>query len=675
VADPIAPDPFFHLAADTGFAIKPAAGTLAVSPTPGDARPSKAAANLSRIVAPDDPAGSLASQAWFYQQARVRVTLSARRVAAGSEATDNTAAELGVRVEPPAGPAATSGDPAGVPESDTGTELVGAAAAALRDTTFDIVINYSGPFLYQSVFTNAALRWEQVITADLPGVLSLFYGTIDDLLIDASVVSIDGVDGVLGQGGPDEFLRGTADASLPDHGTLEIDSADIGGMYSDGTLFGVILHEIGHALGIGTIWDGLGLLNGLTYTGPDALAEYRTLTGNPSETAVPVEDVGGAGSIGSHWRESTFATELMTSIAEPPGVAMPLSRMTVASLSDLGYTVDLGAADPYSLPVCFCRGTLILTDKGELPVEALAVGDRVQTLSGSLKPIRWIGFGRDLVTGKNPLARPIIVRQGALADGVPRRDLYLTHGHALYLDGVLIPVEHLVNHRSILWDDAARVVEYYHIELADHDVLFAEGAPAESYYDAGNRALFHNTRSRSTPAAPQATCAPVLSGGDIVRQMWEKLFARAGGGAETATTADPDLHLLVDGARLDPTSVAGGVYAFSLAVPPANLLHLRSRSAVPSLIGQNRHDHRRLGVAIRQIILSAPGVMTTFDHDSPLFVTGGCHRPEGGHAWTDGNLILPAAIFGHLGNAFLLLVHTRQHAMRYPLTSPVAKAA
>src|SRR5206468_2385786 len=108
-----------------------------------------------------------------------------------------------------------------------------------------------------------------------------------------------------------------------------------------------------------------------------------------------------------------------------------------------------GAAGTSLAPVCFCRGTLILTEKGEVPVEDLAVGDKVETLSGAFKPVVWIGFGRDLVTQVNRLARPVMVRAGALAANVPRRDLYLTHGHALYLDGVLIPVENLVNHHSI----------------------------------------------------------------------------------------------------------------------------------------------------------------------------------------------------------------------------------
>ena len=89
----------------------------------------------------------------------------------------------------------------------------------------------------------------------------------------------------------------------------------------------------------------------------------------------------------------------------------------------------------------------------------------------------------------------MIVRKGALADNVPHHDLRVTKGHSLYIDGVLIPVEFLVNHRSILWDDRAQEVTLYHVELATHDVLLANGAPAESYRDDGNRWLFQNANS------------------------------------------------------------------------------------------------------------------------------------------------------------------------------------
>src|SRR4029077_13019443 len=128
----------------------------------------------------------------------------------------------------------------------------------------------------------------------------------------------------------------------------------------------------------------------------------------------------------------------------------------------------------------------------------------------------------------------------ALAEGVPSRDLYLTHGHALYLDsaigGVLIPVENLVNHRSILWDEEALRVEYYHIELEDHDVLLANGAPAESYYDANNRAQFDNIRPGSAAGNAAPSFAPVLNGGEVVELAWAALLARAGGRPEGDTT-------------------------------------------------------------------------------------------------------------------------------------------
>ncbi|HXO00635.1 MAG TPA: Hint domain-containing protein, partial [Stellaceae bacterium] len=146
---------------------------------------------------------------------------------------------------------------------------------------------------------------------------------------------------------------------------------------------------------------------------------------------------------------------------------------------------------PFTLEIpCFCRGTLILTPGGEVPVEQLKAGDRVTTLSGAARPVTWVGSGRSLITPANEQSRPIIVRRDALGDGVPSRDLYVTGGHALYLDGVLIPAEFLVNHRSIRWDDRAQEVSVYHIELDTHDILLANGAPAESYRDDGNRWLF-----------------------------------------------------------------------------------------------------------------------------------------------------------------------------------------
>jgi Hint domain len=131
-------------------------------------------------------------------------------------------------------------------------------------------------------------------------------------------------------------------------------------------------------------------------------------------------------------------------------------------------------------PICFLPGTAIATPEGEVPVERLQPGQRVLTASGAIRPIVWIGNGRVLAPrGHRGAATPVIVRKDALAPNVPNRDLHVTKAHALYVDNVLIPVEFLVNHRTIAWDDRAQEVELYHIELETHDVLLANGAPAD----------------------------------------------------------------------------------------------------------------------------------------------------------------------------------------------------
>ncbi len=395
----------------------------------------------------------------------------------------------------------------------------------------------------------------------------------------------------------------------------------------------------------------------LTISGFNATSDIIDLTGIGEDGVITATDT-----IGNH---VTISGSLGT-------VSLQLDSSDSTNLTVFG---DGGGGTNLAV-TCFCRGTMILTEQSEVSVEALAVGDRVRTLSGALKSIVWIGMGRDLVTRANKLARPVIVRHGALADNVPTRDLYLTHGHALYLDGVLIPVENLVNHRSILWDERAQVVEYYHIELEDHDVLLANGAPAESYYDADNRARFHNTREGSAPGEAKPNFAPVLNGGDTVERVWDELFTRAGGQIEADVTSEPDLHLIVDGERIDPEVLGKGVYRFTVALPPSNNLLLRSRRGVPSLLGQNHSDHRPLGVAITQIALHQDGVSTYFDYDQPQLREGGCYPHEDGFCWTDGEVALPARFLPPLVTPFTLLVHTEPHPeMHYPLATGVARVA
>lgn len=169
---------------------------------------------------------------------------------------------------------------------------------------------------------------------------------------------------------------------------------------------------------------------------------------------------------------------------------------------------------------CFLRGTPILTPAGEVPVEALSIGDRVLTVSGESRPIKWIGQRtyRESATARWPeTIEPIRVARSALADNVPNADLYVSPLHALYLDGVLIPVMHLVNGTTIRpgMPDGMQDIEYFHIELETHDVVLAAGAPAETYREFANREIFGNFAEyyrlygRNEETIPPA-CAPYL---------------------------------------------------------------------------------------------------------------------------------------------------------------------
>jgi hypothetical protein len=314
---------------------------------------------------------------------------------------------------------------------------------------------------------------------------------------------------------------------------------------------------------------------------------------------------------------------------------------------------------------CFCRGVRIRTPSGEVPVEVLKVGDPVTTLSGAITSIIWIGSGRQLIRrGQRCNATPIRVCRGALAENVPYSDLRVTKGHSLYFDGVLIPAEFVVNHRSILWDDHAQVVEYFHIELATHDVLIANGAAAESYRDDGNRALFqnHNGLWRDQPKPP---CAPVQTGGPMVDALWRRLLDRAGTRPGQPLTDDPDVHLMVAGHRLKPLSRSAGRYLFGLPSCPREV-RLVSRAASPQQLGFAR-DARTLGVAVRQVRLWC-GSRVRLLSASDVSLTSGFHgfEPNDDLRWTDGDALLPEALFAGIDRASELEVLTCG-AHQYPL--------
>jgi hypothetical protein len=232
---------------------------------------------------------------------------------------------------------------------------------------FDIRIRHQGtPTASQLLaFAEAEVRWEAIITGDLPDVpvntgagacgtgSPALSESVDDILIVANLTAIDGPGGVLGAAGPC-LIRSVG--SLPILGQMRFDTDDLELLESSNLLSVVILHEMGHVLGIGTLWNQLGLLTDASlsggadphFSGPLAIAAFDD-AGGASYTGgkVPVEDTGGQGTADSHWRESVFATELMTGFIGAG--ANPLSAVTVQALDDQGYTVNPAAADGFSL--------------------------------------------------------------------------------------------------------------------------------------------------------------------------------------------------------------------------------------------------------------------------------------------------------------------------------------
>jgi hypothetical protein len=183
--------------------------------------------------------------------------------------------------------------------------------------------------------------------------------TIPGLVIYATVEFIDGPGGVLGSAGPCYVRQSN---SLTAVGRMRFDSADLANMVANGSIENVILHEMLHVIGVGTLWVTKGLRTGEApgstpiFTGVLARAACINDHGGaafcgggvPAEDCLNLTNSCGAGTINSHWKESVFRTELMTGFLNAG--TNPFSKMTIQSLADLDYEVNISGADPYTVP-------------------------------------------------------------------------------------------------------------------------------------------------------------------------------------------------------------------------------------------------------------------------------------------------------------------------------------
>ncbi len=235
-----------------------------------------------------------------------------------------------------------------------------------------------------------------------------------------------------------------------------------------------------------------------------------------------------------------------TMLANSDVAASNVQQLNVAAAAagtyDLVVTLHGGAAtfsDPYAVAwgpeqvACFAGGTRLLTPSGLRAVETLVPGDGVVTASGRIARLRWVGHRR-LELRHHLHARPVRVRSGAFADGVPVADLLLSPDHAVLVADRLVPVRHLVNALSIV-AERMDAVTYFHLELDRHDLLLAEGAACESYLDTGNRAAFENGRDPLLPrpdalaAWRDGACLALETGADneFVLAAWQQVLTRA----------------------------------------------------------------------------------------------------------------------------------------------------
>ena len=189
-------------------------------------------------------------------------------------------------------------------------------------------------------------------------------------------------------------------------------------------------------------------------------------------------------------------------------------------------------------PICFVSGTLIRTTRGDIAIQNLCVGDVVITASGGQRPLKWLGH-REVDCRKHSDPRsawPIRIRAHAFAPNEPARDLYVSPGHSIGVtcgDQVLVIASALVNGATISQIEMDRVT-YWPVELDSHDVLLANGLPAESYLDMGNRSFFAEADLVALEARPDAArrshadfCRPFVDHGPLLDEIRTRLRARA----------------------------------------------------------------------------------------------------------------------------------------------------
>ncbi|MFT8807950.1 Hint domain-containing protein [Gluconobacter sp.] len=325
----------------------------------------------------------------------------------------------------------------------------------------------------------------------------------------------------------EQDVEGTSEnVSIQSDGLLVVDGTVRNATVTNGGMViahsGAVLSDISVSSGgVLEIDSGVSLQNPITVQTSAAFIFTDVGTRGAAISAVVVPDEGGA----TGTLEVFSGTTMVKDIAVRGDFTSPLYFTQAAA----GNYLEMGFGTP-----CYCPGTLIATPDGERRVEDLEIGDAILTAHGAVRPVHWIGRRAydPLFAYGNRDILPILIRAGALAEGLPRRDLMISPLHAMFIDGFLIPALHLVNGISILQIERPQTIRYVHVELESHDLLVAEGAPSESFLDDGSRGMFHNADEYQIlypdlTAPPPQYCARRLEGGAELAAIHHRLRIRA----------------------------------------------------------------------------------------------------------------------------------------------------
>ncbi len=310
---------------------------------------------------------------------------------------------------------------------------------------------------------------------------------------------------------------------------------------------------------------------------------------------------------------------------------------------------------------CFRAGTQIATPAGARAVESLRPGDRVLVTreARSWRVVRWVG--RTVVEpcrhADPDRVWPVRVRANAFAPGLPRRDVFLSPDHSVLVGdaegAALVPIGLLANGASIATEMTDGPVTYIHVELDAHAVLLAEGLPAETYLDTGNRDSLEALAPPAAMPPPSERCAPLLLGGERLAGAHARLLDRARRGF-AGLTDDPAPRFEFGGAALPAERLDPAIWRVGLPAA-GGLIRLASRSIAPPLLDPAASDHRRLGIALAGLAIDGQDIAL----DGPE-LRAGFHPSEQdadtAWRWTDGDALLRIPP-GRAGRSLTLRTH------------------